>query len=282
MVMERSRLNLPVIFIVLAVIVVVVLTYVSILGENHKINRTINYYFDKLKDGEYFEACKSFSSNFQDERFSSNVRPLAAAIARLDDDFNAERLDEQAYQEERKALEARIQEMLDEHCLNFNFLLELSLLQYYNLLEHNDYNVELKRNRFWIPFSSDDSVQVSVLLRNKKDKSFADTFSRSHDKNFINDLIVVVREKGSWKIKQFNVAETAIADMYKDVRQDIDINKYTEKTTNGFRLKDSDIIFKTLTPIEKRLLKFSLYKIKKSLDPPDMKDKGVSPTYPSL
>ena len=133
-----------------------------------------------------------------------------------------------------------------------------------------------------IPFSSNDSVQVSVLLRAKGGKTISDTLSRGHTKNFIGDLIVVVREKGTWKIKQFNVADTAIAEMYNDVRQSIDINTYTEKTTDGFRLKDSDINFQTLTPIDKRLLQFSLYRIKKSLDLPDTNDKGVSLTYPSL
>lgn len=279
--MEKPRLKLSVVFIILAVIVVGVLTYVSILGENHKINRVIVNYFNNLKDGEYLEACKSFSSNVQDERVSSTVRPLAAAMARLDDDFEAGRLDTQVYQEERKALETRIQEILDEHCLNFNFLLELSLLQYYNLVDHYNYKVEIKRNHFWIPFMRDDSVRVSILLREKEDKGIADTLSRGRTGNFIDDLIVVVREKGTWKIREFNVADTAIAGIYNDVPQNIDINKYTTKTTNGFRLKDSDINFQTLTPIDKRLLRFSLYRIKKSLDPPDKEEKGTS-MYPSF
>jgi outer membrane murein-binding lipoprotein Lpp len=277
--MEKSRLKFPVLFIVLAVIVVGVLTYVSVLGENHKINRVISNYFDTLKNGAYLEANKNFSSNFQfqDERFSNDVRPLAAAMARLDEDFKAERLDKQIYQEERKALEARIQEILD----HFNFLLELSLLQYYDLVDQYDYKIELKRKHFWVPFLSDDSVQVSVLLRRKKDKSIADTLSPGRTSNFIDDLIVVVREKRTWKIRYFNITDSAIADIYADVRQNTDINKYTTKTTNGFRLQDADINFKTLTPIDKRLLRFSLYRINKSLDPPDKKDKETS-MYPSF
>jgi hypothetical protein len=240
--MERSRLNLPVVFIVLAVFVVVVLTYVSILGENQKINRVINSYFDKLKDGMYLEACENYSSNVQLDQLTS-----------------------------------------DEEHLNFNFLLELSLLKHYNLVDHYDYEVELKRNHFWVPFVSDDSVRVSVLLREKGGNGIADTFSRPRDltRNFIDDLIVVVREKGTWKIRQFNVADTAIASIYNDVRQSIDINTYIIKTTHGFHLKDSDINFETLTPIDKRLLRFSLYRVKESLDPPNAKDKGVS-MYPSF
>jgi outer membrane murein-binding lipoprotein Lpp len=277
--MEKSRLKFPVLFIVLAVFVVVVLTYVSVLGENHKINRVINNYFDTLKDGAYLEANKNFSSNFQfqDERFSNEVRPLAAAMARLDDDFKAERLDKEIYQEERKALEARIQEILD----HFNFLLELSLLKHYNLADHYDYKIEIKRTPFWIPFVSDDLVRVSIVLREKEDKGIADTLSPGRTSNFIDDLIVVVREKGTWKIRYFNLTDSAIADIYADVRQNIDINKYATKTTNGFRLQDADINVKTLTPIDKRLLRFSLYRIHTSLEPPDKEDQDTS-MYPSF
>ena len=239
--MEKPRLNLMVVFIVLAVFVVGVLTYVSILGENHKINRAINSYFDTLKNGRYREACESYSSDFQQEHLAS-----------------------------------------DEERLNFSLLLELTLLKHFKLINYYDYEVELKRNRFWIPFSSDNSLRVSVLLREKGGKSIAETFSQGHTSNFIDDLIVVVREKGAWKIRHFNITDSAIAGIYNDVRQTIDINKYTTKTTNGFRLRDADINFKTLTPIDKRLLSFSLYRIKKSLDLPDTMDKGASPTYPSF
>ena len=277
--MEKPRLNLMVVLIVLGVFVVVVLTYVSILGENHKINRTINNYFDKLKDSMYLEACENFSSNFQlqDERFSSSVRPLAVEMARLDDDFEAERLDEQVYQQEREALEARIQEIFD----HFNFLLELSVLKHYNLVDHYDYKVEIKRNHFWIPFVSVDSVRVSILLREKEEKDIPDTLSRGHTSNFIDDLIVVVREKGTWKISQFNISDSGITGIYNDVRQNININKYTTKTTNGFRLQEADINLETITPIDKRLLGFSFYRIKKSIDPPDKEDTGIS-LYPSF
>jgi hypothetical protein len=213
----------------------------------------------------------------QDERFSGSVRSLAVEMARLDDDFEAERLDEQVYQQEREMLEARTQEIL----VHFNFLLELSVLKHYNLVDHYDYKVEIKRNHFWIPFVSVDSVRVSILPREKEEKAIADTLPRGYISNFIDDLIVVVREKGTWKISQFNISDSAIASTYNDVRQNININKYTIKTTNGFRLQEADINLETLTPIDKRLLGFSLYRIKKSIDPPDKEDTGTS-LYPSF
>jgi outer membrane murein-binding lipoprotein Lpp len=262
--MERSRLKISVVFIALGIFIVVILTYVSLLGENHKINRVINSYFSNLKDGVYVETSTSFSSNFQfqDERFSSAVRPLAAAIARLDDDFEAKRLDKQVYQQERKALEARIQAIVD----NFNFLLELSLLKYYKLLDHNDYKVELKRSHFWIPFVGDDSVYVSIALKPKEDKEILDVLSSDQSRNSIDSLIIVVREKGTWKIKEFTIADSSVADIYNDLRQSVDLDKYVKVTPNGLRLKDAEINFKNLPPTDKRLLKFSTHKIRKSLD----------------
>jgi hypothetical protein len=223
--MERSRLKISVVVIVLSIFVVGLLTYVSLLGENHKINRVINSYFSKLKNGMYLEACESYSLHLQQGQ-----------LAREEDN------------------------------LNFNFLLELSLLKYYNLIDQNDYNVELKRSNFWIPFVSDDAVYVSIALNPKEDKEILDVLSSDQSRNPIDNLIVVVREKGTWKIKEFTIADSSIADIYNDLRQNVDLNKYVKMTLNGLQLKNAEIKFETLSPIERRLLKFSLHKIRKLLD----------------
>ncbi|OGP53228.1 MAG: hypothetical protein A2Y65_09105 [Deltaproteobacteria bacterium RBG_13_52_11] len=224
--MEKPSLNVSLvsIIIILAIFVIGVVTYVSILGENHKIDRVIVAYFNNLKDGMYLEACEGFSSNFQEGQLSS-----------------------------------------DELRVNFNFLLELSLLKHYNLIDNYDYKVELKRSHFWIPFISGDSVRVSVVLRKKGDKGVPDTLSSGHDSDLTRNLIVVEREKRSWKIKQFTVADSSISDTYNDLRQNIDLNKYIKRTPKGFLLKNTEVNFTTLTPLDKRLLRFSLYNIQKSM-----------------
>lgn len=256
------------VLIIFGICVVGALTYISILGENHQINRVIVNYFNNLKDGEYIEACKNFAW------YSSTVQPLAAAMAQLDEDFEAGQLDERVYRQERKVLEVRIQEMLGEHCLNFNFLLELSLLKHYNLIDQYNYKIELTRSHFWIPYSSNDSVRVSVLFRRKEDKKIGDALSSDQSRNLIDNLIVVVREKGTWKIKQFALADSSIAGIYNDLRQNVDLNKYVKMTSDGLKFQNAEINFKALTPIDKRLLSFSLYKIQKSLDVPRKKTEG--------
>ena len=50
-------------------------------------------------------------------------------------------------------------------------------------------------------------------------------------------------------------------------------------TSDGLQFQHAKINFKTLTPIEKRLLSFSLYKIQKVLDMPRKKTDGFPMTY---
>ncbi len=266
--MKKPSINLRMSFIIFGIIVVGILAYISIVGENQQINRILTAYFDKLKEGEYLDACESFSSNF-DERFASAVRPLTAAIARLDDDSKARRLDKRVYQEEREALETRIQQMVkeqNEKWMNFNFLLESALLTQYNLIDQPDYKIELKRSNFWVPYVSDDQVRVSVSLK-KKDTRWA-LLPPSSDEgvNLIENLIVMKREKRTWKIKEFAIADSSLAGTYNDLRHNFDLNKYVQKTSEGFRFNSADINFKTLTPVDKRLLNFSLYKMQKLLN----------------
>jgi outer membrane murein-binding lipoprotein Lpp len=270
--MKKIFTNLRVGLIIFGVFVVGILAYISLLGENQQINRVVATYFDKLKDGMYLEACESFSSNFQfqDERFASAVRPLAAAIARLDDDFKARRLDKQVYREERRVLEERLQEIFD----NFNFLVESTLLTHYNLIDSKDYEVELKGSHFWLPYSGNDVVRVSVLLKKKEARRFFLPRSKDRGGNPVNNLIIMVREKGTWKIKEFALADSSVAGIYNDLRQNLDLNKYVQMTPGGFRFNNAEINFKTLTPFDKRLLNFSLYKMQKLLGASRKKTQG--------
>jgi len=231
--MKKPRINLRLSFIIFAIIVVGLLAYISLLGENQQINRLIVTYFDKLKDGMYLEAGESFSSNFQDGKLPS-----------------------------------------DEQRMNLNFLLELSLLMHYNLIDSSDYKVELKRSNFWVPYVSEDMVRVSVLLKRKEVRRTLLARSDDQGGNLIHNLIVMVREKRTWKIKEFAIADSALAGTYNDLRRHLDLNKYVQMTSDGFRFKNAEINFKTITPTDKRLLNFSLYKMQKLLNVPRKKAQG--------
>jgi hypothetical protein len=231
--MKKPRINLRLGFIIFAVIVVGILAYISLLGENQQINRLIVTYFDKLKDGMYLEAGEGFSSSFQDGKLSS-----------------------------------------DEQRMNLNFLLELSLLMHYNLIDSFDYKVELKRSNFWVPYVSEDVVRVSVLFKRKEARRILLARSDDQGGDLIHNLIVMVREKRTWKIKEFAIADSSLAGTYNDLRRNLDLNKYVQMTSDGFRFKNAEINFKTITPIDKRLLNFSLYKMQKLLNVPRKKAQG--------
>jgi hypothetical protein len=162
----------------------------------------------------------------------------------------------------------------NEQRMNFNFLLELSLLTHYNLIESSDYKVELKRSNFWVPYMSSNVVHVSLLLKRKDARRLFYAGSNDQSINPINNLIVVVREQGTWKIKQFTIADSSIADTYIKLRQNVELNRYVNMTSDGFRFQNAEINFKTLTPIDKRVLNFSLYKIQKLLNVPRKKTQG--------
>lgn len=231
--MKKRRINLRLSFIIFAIIVVGILAYISVLGENQQINRIIVAYFDKLKDGMYLEAGEGFSPSFQDGQLSGN-----------------------------------------EQRMNLNFLLELSLLTRYNLIDQHDYKVELKRSHVWIPYMSNDVVRVSVSLKRKEARQIF--FARSDDQggDLIHNLIVMKREKRTWKIKEFAIADSSLAGTYNDLRRNLDLNKYVQMTSDGFRFNSAEINFKTLSPTDKRLLNFSLYKIQKLLNIPRKKTSG--------
>ena len=231
--MKKRRINLRLSFIIFAIIVVGILAYISVLGENQQINRIIVAYFDKLKDGMYLEAGEGFSSSFQDGKLSS-----------------------------------------DEQRMNLNFLLELSLLMHYNLIDSFDYKVELKRSNFWVPYVSEDMVRVSVSLKRKEARRILLARSDDQGGDLIHNLIVMVREKRTWKIKEFAIADSSLAGTYNDLRRNLDLNKYVQMTSDGFRFKNAEINFKTITPIDKRLLNFSLYKMQKLLNVPRKKAQG--------
>jgi hypothetical protein len=234
--MQKPSLRITISLAIIAVFVIGVLTYVSILGENDKIDRIIGEYFTNVKSGNYLEACDSFSVGMRSKQGAD-----------------------------------------DDRWVTFNFILELALLTHYNLIDQYDYAVELKRNRVWIPFVGDNAVRVSIALKKKEQHGVSGTIAGALQNSPLRDLITVVRERGSWKIRQFNITDSAIAEEYNEICGRVDLNRYIRRTADGFEIKKADVHLATLSPIDRRILQFSLYKIQKALGPelrPEAKTKN--------
>ena len=222
--MGKPNLKIGISLVIIAVFVIGVLTYVSILGENDRIDRVIGEYFNNLKSGNYREACDVFSANIQANQGADEDR-----------------------------------------CVTFNFIVELAMLTHYNLMDQYDYTVELQRSRVWIPFVGNDAVQVSIALKKKDERGVSGTRADTRQNSRLHDFITVVRERGSWKIQQFNITDSAIAEIYNELRGRVDLNRYVQRTADGFQIKNADVNLTTLSPIDRRILRFSLYKIQKAL-----------------
>ncbi|OGP93025.1 MAG: hypothetical protein A2Z19_00055 [Deltaproteobacteria bacterium RBG_16_54_18] len=222
--MQKPNLKIIISLAIIAVFVIGVLTYVSILGENDKIDRVIGEYFNNLKSGNYREACDVFSASILTSQGAD-----------------------------------------DDRLVTFNFILELALLTHYNLMDQYDYTVELQRSRVWIPFVGNDAVQVGIVLKRKDQHGVSGKRAVTQQNSRLHDFITVVRERGSWKIRQFNITDSAIAEVYNELRGRVDLNRYIQRTSDGFQIKNADVNLTTLSSIDRRILRFSLYKIQKAL-----------------
>jgi hypothetical protein len=148
-----------------------------------------------------------------------------------------------------------------EKCMKFSFFLELSLLKTFNLLEHKDYSIEIKRDHFWIPWITGDQVWVGVAFREKKKNMFLEFINRLGKDDFIQGLMRIDRKNGHWEIAEIKTDGTTLDPVIKELQSKLDINHYVIKTETGFKLRDNTVDFKTMTPAERRLLEFSLFRL---------------------
>ena len=161
-------------------------------------------------------------------------------------------------------------------CSDAVFLFELSLLKRYNLLDSDGYRVEVKKTRFWTPFSQDSSMPVAVALEGKGktpvDKALsirklydvAKSYFAAAPKNdsrFINDLLTVERVNGLWRIADINIDNSSIDPEYVELTAQLRLGRYVRETPDGFIIERVEVNVKDLTPVDKRVLKYNLQKI---------------------
>lgn len=194
--------------------------YVSMLGDNHKIDYLVTRFFDDLKSRNYTSLCQTMATD-------KNVVSFGGT----------------------------------DPCQDFFFILEMSFLSRYNLLDRNDYSIEIKRDHFWIPYLTDDRVRISIAFSEKK-KNIIQEFIHGLDADdFVQDFMLVERRKGQWVIKEINLEGSSLYPIFNELKVQMDLDRYLLKTEQGFILKGNEIIPDRLTDLERRLLDFSLFKL---------------------
>lgn len=214
--------------------VVAFLVFVSLWGENNKIDEAANAFFEGAKKKQYDTIC----SDLNQESLSSLV-PASG------------------------------------ECSDAIFLLELSLLRQFNLLDSPDYVVVARKSHFWIPYYRDGAVSISVSLKGQEKYSAEDKLSLQYlltvvkgyfvkyqgNETFINRLLVAKRDRGIWKITAVNMKGSALSLIYADLKKHMDQPGPIRETEDGFAIRRLADGVSDMDPADRRILNHKLQKM---------------------
>jgi|SRR5208282_1013503 hypothetical protein len=145
--------------------------------------------------------------------------------------------------------------------MKFHFILELAMLEYFDLMENPDYSIEIERENTWIPYLTSNEVKVSVKFVPKEKTTFGLSFLNFFKKNkqkSLKKFITVVREDEKWKINKINIEGSEIESIFKRLQSNIIADKYLSITPKGFVLKEADIDLTKVSSLEKKVLVHNL------------------------
>jgi len=194
------------------------LVFVSLLGENNKIDATVHNYFKNVQAQEYFSE-------------EDNLKTVADL-----DVFD-------------------IEGEFSENC----FLLEFALLEKYGLIESQAYDIVLEKDIFWIPFSGNSSVNVSVSLHPSRN-SFR-SFIEDDAVEVISGLFTVKKINGLWRIASINVKDSALLPYVKSLRKDLVLESYVKTAGEKLIIMPVEIDTGNATIFEKRKLSYIFQKV---------------------
>ncbi|WP_435276824.1 hypothetical protein ACMAZF_07775 [Psychrobium sp. nBUS_13] len=137
-----------------------------------------------------------------------------------------------------------------EQCLNNNFIVNLSLLEYFGVLQE-DFTVQIRREQFWIPFAVN-AVNVSIALVSD---------NNNDEVLFIKNLFQVNRIDGHWQVINTEISDEKLRNIIFMNQQSIDVEKYIKIDGHDVRLIDQKLDLTKLTPKERYLVKFSTSKL---------------------
>lgn len=159
------------------------------------------------------------------------------------------------------------QENLDE-LMKYHFALELSMLDYFNLLDIEDYIIKIDRENLWIPYLKTNDLRLSVsFLENKESSSFSDLFKKSKLMPLKN-ILVYSRDSGDWKLKEIEIESSPIQNTFTKLLKSIDLDKYISTSETGFDINRTQINTSQLSLFEKRVLILNLEKALEILKKP--------------
>jgi archaellum component FlaF (FlaF/FlaG flagellin family) len=152
----------------------------------------------------------------------------------------------------------------NEDAINFHFLIELALLNHFNLLKSENYSFKMYRNNLWIPFTKNKTINLHVIYYSTDNNQ--KTIFQSNKADQVNNIITMQRVNGSWGISKINVDHESISGIFSKLQSESELDKYATVTKDGFLIKGISVNTDEMSDLEKRIMKFNFQKIIELLD----------------
>jgi hypothetical protein len=217
---KRSRALLVAVIVVLAVCLAGSIAYISLLGENNRIDDLVGRFFEMARAGRYDDVASMLSPEARSRlctepgRFSDSVFFLELSLLSYYD-------------------------LLD--CDDYTVAIRKTHF-WIPYIEERPIRISISLMR------KQGSPSHRII------SNFADVVSRPEKENFIRSLFSVERKGGRWVITDINVDGSAIAKTYADLRQNAHLDRYASVTHNGFAMHEFKVRADEMTPAERRIL----------------------------
>jgi hypothetical protein len=152
----------------------------------------------------------------------------------------------------------------NEDAINFHFLFELALLNHFNLLKSENYSFKLYRKNLWIPFTTNETININVIYSDIDNNH--KTIFPSSKANQVKDLITMQRVNGLWKISKINIDHESISGIFSKLQSVTELDKYATVIKDGFLIKGISVKTDEISELKKRIMKFNFQKIIELLD----------------
>lgn len=141
------------------------------------------------------------------------------------------------------------------------FALETALLEHFKISPDTSYSVKAKRNRIWVPFMGNDTLELSLqIVARDKSESIVKNYLHFGKRKYLPRFITMVRDDGRWKIDDIHVEDSVIAVSFDKAKDLMAQTTFIEQQGGELKISSKTLVISRMDPIEKRIVSFQLNK----------------------
>jgi len=215
--MKKSRIALGALVLVGIVLLIIAIAYVSLLGENNKIDELTQAFFQEIREGNYLEAASGVQVKAPGpaEEPSDSLFLLELSLLKHYDLLGSD-----AYEVVTRKSHLWIP-----------------------FIEDNPVEVAVSLRKTAGSGSFREALSVvGRLLSSRKDA------------DFVGHLLTVRRRNGAWVVESANISDSVIGRTYDDMREELGLRQHVTETRHGFVVHEFPVSLDSLSPLERRLL----------------------------